>query len=544
MNPLDVETAVSIFDRVCARQPEREAIVYRGRRVTYGELKERADQLAGGLLELGVRRGDKVGLLMANCPEWICAKLAVLKTGAVLVPLNTRFKTHELEYILGQSDATALIVQDQYLGIDYVPMIGQICPELPASRPGELRSAKLPLLRRVIVLGEQAYPGTFAFEDVLRAGAATPDDGRLAAAQAAIQHADLANILYTSGTTGFPKGAMLSHRNMVYDAEYTIKRLGLNPDDRVVCPLPFFHIFGCWVEVFFTLYHGGCVVILDRFEAEDTLRTIQDERCTVLYGVPTVYVSLLDHPNFAQYDTKSLRAGLMGASAVPEKLMIDVIEKMGVRGICQSYGMSEDGLTSCTLPGDPPHVHASSIGVPIECLEYKIVDPSTGEELPVGREGELCHRGPIVTPGYYRKPEETAKAIDADGWLHSGDLAVKDERGYYRITGRAKDIFIVGGENVAPAEVESFLFRHPKIKQAYVVGVPDQRLGDVGMAFIELKEGEAATEQEIVDYCRGKIANFKIPRHVRFVREFPTTASGKIQKFKLRELGVAQLGLS
>jgi fatty-acyl-CoA synthase len=223
--------------------------------------------------------------------------------------------------------------------------------------------------------------------------------------------------------------------------------------------------------------------------------------------------------------------------------MIDVIEKMGIQGICQSYGMSEDGLTSCTIPGDPPAVHASSIGVPIACLEYKIVDPQTGEELGVGREGELCHRGPIVTAGYYKKPEETAKAIDREGWLHSGDLAVKDERGYYRITGRAKDIFIVGGENVAPAEVESFLFSHPKVKQAYVVGVPDQRLGDVPMAFVELKLGETASEQEIVDYCKGRIANFKIPRYVKFVTEFPTTASGKIQKFKLRETAIAELSL-
>lgn len=528
------ETVVSVFDRVSAQRRSREAIIWRGSHISYAHLRERVDQLAKGLLELGVGRGDKVALLMSNSSEWIYGKFAVLKTGAVLVPLSTRFETHELEQVLARSDATTLIMVDQYLGADFVAMINQICPELASSVPGKLNSAKLPYLRNVIVIGRRGYAGAFAFYDVARMGDSAEASSRLAATQVAIRPDDMANIVFTAGTTGFPKGAMLSHRNLVYDCFYGVKRLGLHADDRVFCPLPFFHIFGCWIEVMFTISHGGCVVIPDHFEPGESLRIIEEQRCTVIYGVPSTYIALLSDPTLGRYDTKSLRTGLMGASAVPTPLMIDVIERMGVHGICQSYSLTEAGLASCTLSGDLPEVRARSIGMPLECLEHKIVDPTSGLELPVGRAGELCHRGPTVGAGYYKQPEETAQVIDEDGWLHTGDLAVKDAHGYYRIIGRANDLYVVGGENVAPTEVENFLFRHPKIRQVHVVGVPDEQLGEVGVAFVELKAKQQATEDEIIDFCRDHIASYKVPRYVRFVSAFPTTASGSVQRFKLR----------
>ncbi|MFH1480618.1 MAG: AMP-binding protein [Pseudomonadota bacterium] len=525
-----------LIDKVAAIYPDKEALVFNNRRDTYKDLKEKVDRVAGGLLQLGVKKGDKVSVLMSNRPEWIYTKFAIAKIGAILVPINTRYKTHELKYILGHSDSTTLVMMDHFLNYDFIQMIRDICPEVDTSDKGKVHSPDLPHLRNIIVLSDRDYHGMVPFSDVMKMGEDPSIHARLKSVQSSVRSEDIVNIQYTSGTTGFPKGTMLTH-HMVPHMFLQGERAGCTPADRMIIFLPLFHIFGNCSALLVAVTHGACVVLQESFNAGESLKLMAEESCTYINCVPTNIIMMMNDPAFPEYrDKLSLKKGLIGGAPIPVQLIIDMVEKMGISAIGAVYGQTECcGITSYSVKGDSYEVVASTVGKPATNYDVKIVDISTGETLPPGKEGELLIRGSSVMRGYYKMPEETAKTLDKEGWCRSGDLFVMDEEGNLKITGRVKDIYISGGENVAPAEVENFLFTHPKIKQVQIVGVPDERWGEVGSAFIELKEGEIATEEEILGFCKGKIATFKIPKYVRFVKEFPLTASGKIQKFILKD---------
>jgi len=519
--------------------PDHLALIFGNQRVSYRLLWEKARALAKGLMALGVGHGDKVSIWAGNSPEWIYTQLATSFIGAVLVPVNTRFRTSELEYILGQSDSTALLMVNQFLNIDFLAMMTEIFPEITTGSSGQIRSARLPLLKNVIFLDEKKPTGALRLMEVMARGEKI-SDAKLESRMGQVQPDDVILLQYTSGTTAFPKGVMLTHDGVVRDAFSLGERQTLTSEDRLFCPLPFFHVGGAVISTLSVLTHGACMVFLETYEPLESLKTVQQERCTAMNGVETHFLMMYQHPDFAQYDVSSLRKGW---AIGPAEVVRSAYQKMGMTGILNIYGTSETSPNvTTTFVDDPLERRINFHGLPHAGTEVKIVDPASGESLLAGREGEICVRGWNVMKGYYKKPDETEKTIDSRGWLHTGDLGLMDpQSGYLKFTGRFKDILRVGGENVSALEVESFLLRHLKVKQAQVVGVPDLRLTEVGMAFLELKEGMSATEEEILNFCRGKIANFKVPRYVIFVREFPLTGSGKIQKFKLKERALEEM---
>lgn len=539
-----------VLDETAARFGEREAIVFKDERVTYRELRDRVLQFTNGLLKLNIKKGDHIAIWMTNCVEWVVCQFAIYKIGGVMIPINTRYRITELEYVLRQSDTSTLIMKDNFLGkIDAMGMLKSLIPELEGCKPGELKSEKFPLLRNVICLSEtgKGYPGTFDFKEVFESGKGY-DEEELARIQDAVSPDDICQIMYTSGTTGFPKGAMIAHRNNLSNFPIIVKEALLTENDRLLSAAPFFSNFGCMGNTGMAVLSGACQIVMEAFDPKEALELMQRERVTFWLGIPTMYISVLEHPDFDKYDLSSFKGGMLGGAPVPVELIKSAKEKMGAEVILNGYGLVEgSGVSTMCRPGDTVEHLTRTVGKPLPTCELKIVDPNTGETLPPGKQGEICTRdtrpGSHVMKGYYKMPEETRKTIDEEGWLHSGDLGVMDEEGYVHITGRLKEMFLTGGFNVYPAEIENFLHTHPKIKQAYVVGVPDHRLGEVGMAFIELKEGETATEEEIIEFCKGKIANIKIPRYIKFTKEFPMTALGKIQKFKLREMAIKELGL-
>jgi len=537
------KTIGAVFDEVVEKYPRKEAFIFEDQRITYREMGEKINSFAKGLLNLGVKKGDKISLLMTSRPEWMIAKFASAKIGAILVPVNTRYKAYELEYILKQSDSTVLIMMDRFLNINYLQMVRELCPELETSSTRRFRSERLPILKHVVILGKDRLPGAWSFAEVLENGAKLSLDAEVKKIQQSIDPEDIVNIQYTSGTTGFPKGAMLSHN--MYGHMLSVGRgMHFNSKDCLMIPNPFFHVFGSICGILLCVVHGGTIATIEYFDPEACLKMIERAQATAIHGVPTMFLMQMEHPHFNRYDVSSLRTGVIGGSPCPVELMKRIIREMHLSELTVVYGITE--TSSCTTQsriGDPPEVVATTVGKPLPFLEGKIVDPHSGKEIGQGQQGEFCARGPMIMKGYYKMPEETKKAIDEEGWFHTGDLLVKLEDGNYKVTGRVKEMYIVGGENVYPAEVENFLSTHPKIKQAYVTGVPDQRLGEVGMCFVELKNGEMAAGEEIIQYCKGAIANYKIPRYVKFMEEFPMTASGKIQKFKLREIGVEELKL-
>lgn len=531
------------LDKTTARFPNNDAIVYQQQRLKYSQLKERVNKLARGFLALGVQRGDKVALWLSNRPEFIYAQFAIAKVGATMVPLNTRYKSHEIEYILKHSDSGTLIMMDEFLGIDFIRLIEDVLPELRNSQPGQLNSAKLPLLKNVICLGGAKTNGMLRLEDMMETISREISEEDLGKRQLSVKKDDVVNLSYTAGTTGFPKGVMLTHYGILNHMNNNANILHINDKDRYIVYLPLFHVFGSIVNVVMAIMRGACVILQEYFDAGESLKLVEKERATVIMGVPTMYTLQLDHKDFGQFNLTSLRTGEIGASSIPVELVKNIINKMGVRELTSGYGMTEASSSiSITEIGDPLDLIANTVGKAFPDTEMKIVNPKTGEALPPGREGEFLVRGYHIMKGYYKDPDATAKAIDKEGWFHTGDLGMKLENGYFKFVGRLKEIYITGGFNVYPAEVESFLFSHPKIKQAYVIGVPDRIMGDVGMAFVELKEGISCTKVEILEYCRGKIANFKIPKYIEFVNEFPVTASGKIQKFKLEEKAKLLIG--
>ncbi len=537
------KTIGEAFDEVVEKYPRKEAFIFEDQRITYREMGEKINSFAKGLLNLGVKKGDKISLLMTSRPEWMIAKFASAKIGAILVPVNTRYKAYELEYILKQSDSTVLIMMDRFLNINYLQMVKELCPELETSSTRRFRSERLPMLKHVVILGKDRLPGAWSFAEVLENGAKLSLDAEVKKNQQSIDPEDIVNIQYTSGTTGFPKGAMLSHN--MYGHMLSVGRgMHFNSKDCLMIPNPFFHVFGSICGILLCVLHGGTIATIEYFDPEACLKMIERAKATAIHGVPAMFLMQMEHPNFKKYDVSSLRTGVIGGSPCPVELTKRIIREMHLPELTVVYGITE--TSSCTTQsriGEPPEIVATTVGKPLPFLEGKIVDPHSGKEIGQGQQGEFCARGPMIMKGYYKMPEETKKAIDEEGWFHTGDLLVKLEDGNYKVTGRVKEMYIVGGENVYPAEVENFLSTHPKIKQAYVTGVPDPRLGEVGMCFVELKNGEVAADEEIIQYCKGAIANYKIPRYVKFMREFPLTASGKIQKFKLREMGIEELNL-
>ena len=553
--PAGIELRTTIGDLLdfqTERFGDREALVHvdAGTRFTYREFKRECDRVAMGLMALGIEKGHHVGIWVTNYSEWVVAQFATAKIGAVLVNVNPSYRTHELEYVLRQSEANALILIGQFRTSDYVDMASEVIPELKDSKLGELHCSKLPNLRNVIFIppptdpGAKAPDGMWSWEDVRRKSSEV-NEANLARRQASCNPDDTINIQYTSGTTGNPKGAMLTHHNIVANGYYAGEGMNFTERDRLCVPVPFYHCFGCVLGILACVTHGSTIVIpSEHFEPLKTLQAIQQEKCTALHGVPTMFIAELGHERFADFDLSSLRTGMMAGSPCPIEVMRQVVDQMGAKEIIIGYGQTEASpAITLTRTEDTLERRVSTVGTALPNVEVKLVDPETGQDTPVGEQGELLTRSFMVMKGYYNLPEATAAAIDEDGWLHTGDLATVDQGGYYRITGRLKDMIIRGGENVYPREIEEFLYTHPKIADVQVIGVPDERFVEEVMAWVILKPGETADAEEIREFCQGKIAHYKVPRYIKMATEFPMTVTGKIQKFRMREMAIEELGL-
>ncbi|MBD8004817.1 AMP-binding protein [Bacillus norwichensis] len=540
MSGLLNKTIGQLLDEVAGKYPENDAVVFPNRKLRYSyEGFNRLCQLvAKGFMKIGLEKGDHLAVWTSNQPEWLSTQFATGKMGAVLVTVNTNFQTTELEYLLSHSDSTTLILMESYKETSYVDMLYEIVPELKTSEPGKLQSKSLPYLKNVIILGEKRFPGMFLWSDILKLGEEV-DDLTLARRQAELEPDDVINMQYTSGTTGYPKGVMLSHYNLINNANSIATCMEFTEKDRLCIPVPFFHTFGCVLGTLTSVTAGTTMVIVEEFQAEQVLEAIEAEKCTALHGVPTMFIAELNHPDFEKYDLTSLRTGIMAGSTCPIEVMKAVTEKMGAKEITIAYGQTESSpVITQTRTDDRLEIRVATVGRALPNVEVKIVEPGTNRAVPNNVEGELCTRGYHVMRGYYKNDKGTREAIDDEGWLHTGDLAVMDEYGYCRIVGRLKDMIIRGGENIYPREIEEYFYQHPKVLDVQVVGVPDEFFGEEAMAWVILKENETASEGEIKDYFKRKISRQKIPRYIQFCQEFPLTASGKIQKFKLRQNGI------
>ncbi|MFN0028431.1 MAG: AMP-binding protein [Acidimicrobiales bacterium] len=522
------ETIGELFDRMVAASPDHEALVscHQGLRYTYAEAGAAVDVVARALLRAGLRKGDRLGIWSPNYAEWTLVQFATAKIGVILVNINPAYRTSEVDYALNQSGCRWLIAAPSFKTSDYRAMIEQVRPNLPQ-------------LERAL------YFWSDEWDQFLASGSSPGPADELTAAAAGLQATDPINIQYTSGTTGFPKGATLTHRNILNNGYFVGAGCGYSAADRVCIPVPFYHCFGMVMGNLGAVAHGATMVIpSDAFDPEAVLRAIETERCTSLYGVPTMFIAELAHPDFTRFDLSSLRTGIMAGSPCPVEVMKETLERMGMTEVTICYGMTETSPVSTqTLADDDIDRRTSTVGRVHPHVEIKIVDPDTGDTVARGTTGEFCTRGYSVMQGYWNDPNRTAEAIDPDGFMHTGDLATMDTAGYVNIVGRIKDMIIRGGENVYPREVEEFLFRHPAVADVQVIGVPDARFGEEIMAWIRLREGALATEEEIKAFCRGQIAHYKVPRYVKFVDEFPMTVTGKVQKFLMRDAAKTELGL-
>jgi fatty-acyl-CoA synthase len=543
--PLIGDTIGAYFDKIVEQHGERDALISRHQNIrwTYRELRERVDNLAVSLRRLGLAPGERIGIWAPNCAEWALTQFATAKAGLVLVNINPAYRRSELEYALNKVGCKALVLAPSFKTSNYIEMLDNLAPELARSAPGALAAAKLPALQHVIRLGAETTPGTVNFDTLLQTASANAL-AELAALGATLQFDDPINIQFTSGTTGLPKGATLTHHNILNNGYFTAKAIRLTLDDKICIPVPLYHCFGMVIGNLACMTHGAAMVYPDAgFDPKSVLETITQERCTVLYGVPTMFIAELGHPNFDQYDLSSLRTGIMAGSPCPIEVMRKVIDKMHMREVTIAYGMTETSPVSFqSAVTDSVERRVSTVGRIHPHLEVKIVD-AEGRVVPRGEAGELCTRGYSVMLGYWDDAEKTADAVDPAGWMHTGDLATLDAEGYCNIVGRSKDMVIRGGENVYPREVEEYLYRHPKVQDVQCVGVPDAKYGEELCACIILKSGVTADEAELRAFCQGQIAHYKVPRYFRFVDSFPMTVTGKIQKYILRQSMADVLGL-
>ena len=544
--PLREDTIGEALADAARRWPDREALVaaHQGVRLTFAQLTAKADALALGLLALGLAPGDRIGIWSPNKAEWALTQFAAARAGLVLVTINPAYRLSEVEYTINKVGVKALVCAERLKTSDYVGMIEALAPELAASEPGDLDASRLPTLKAAIKIGGEDRPGWLRFDSVGGRGRSRHRE-RLSAIDDTLSATDPINIQFTSGTTGLPKGATLSHRNILNNGYFVGRAIGLREGDRLCIPVPLYHCFGMVMGNLACLTHGATMVYpSDAFDPVAVMRTVQTEACTGLYGVPTMFIAILGHPDFDRYDLTTLRTGCMAGSPCPVEVMKQVIDKMHMEGVTIAYGMTETSPVSFqTGEGDSLERRVSTVGRVQPHLECKVVD-FDGRTLPRGEAGELCTRGYSVMLGYWDDPERTAEAIDAEGWMHTGDLATIDAEGYGNIVGRLKDMVIRGGENVYPREVEEFLYRHPKIEDVTVVGLPDARYGEELCAWIRLRPGETADAEEITAFCRGEIAHYKIPRYIRFVEAFPMTVTGKVQKYMIRNQMIAELDLA
>ena len=537
---LQEKTLGQLLRDVAAKYPDNDAVVYVDRdfRQTWKQFDQSVDQLAKGLMALGIKPGEKVGIWATNVPHWVTLMYACARIGAILLTVNTNYRDSEMDYVLNQSDMENLFLIGSYRDHDYIDTICRLVPEIRTMPRGQLRSQKYPHLKRVMFLGAEKHRGMFSLPEIIGMGAAMISDAEYELRQSAVDPYDVVNMQYTSGTTGFPKGVMLSHVNILNNGYSIGKRQDFGPNDRVCLPIPMFHCFGCVLGVMACVNHASTMVILEAYNPLHVMASIDQEKCTALYGVPTMFLAVLEHKMFKHFDFSSLRTGIMAGSVCPEPVMRRVAAEMNMTELTSVYGLTEasPGMTQTHCKVDSLERRVTTVGRHFPGVDVRILDPETGEECERGQAGEVCCKGYNAMKGYYKMPEATAEVIK-NGWLHSGDLGIMDEEGFVTITGRIKDMIIRGGENISPKEVEEFLYHLEGVEDVQVVGVPSRKYGEEVGAFIIAKKGyENLAPEDVQDYCRGKISWYKIPRYVAIVKEFPLTASGKIQKFKLREL--------
>ena len=537
------ETIGVYFDRICEQHPDQDALIVRHQDVrwTYRELQKKVNELATGLLALGIAPGDRVGIWGPNSHEWVMVQLATAKIGAIMVCVNPAYRLYELEFALNKVECKVVIAAESFKTSDYLGMLNTLAPELAASEPGKLQAEKLPHLRTVIRMGTVKTEGMLNFQDVCLLGGGVEAD-RLEELQELLKPDDAINIQFTSGTTGNPKGATLTHCNILNNGYLTGEAMKLTETDRLCIPVPLYHCFGMVLSVLACVSHASAMVFPgEAFDPLETLRTVEAEKCTALHGVPTMFITELDHPQFAEFDLSSLRTGIMAGAPCPVEIMKRVISQMHMEDILIAYGQTElSPINNITLPDDSLERRTETVGRAMPWVEIKIVDESN-RVVATGEKGEICTRGYSVMREYWNDPERTAETIDEAGWLHSGDLATMDGEGYVRIVGRIKDMIIRGGENIYPREIEEFLYQHPAISEVQVFGIPDEKMGEEVCAWVQLNDGQTMTEEDLKAFCKDQITHFKIPRYVRFVTEYPMTVTGKIQKFVMRDEMVKEL---
>ncbi|HPJ03004.1 MAG TPA: AMP-binding protein [Candidatus Limiplasma sp.] len=547
MNDLQEYTIPELLRRNVRNVPDNDCVVAPefGVRWSWKEFDRLSDVIARGLYALGIRKGDHVAIWATNVPEWVLVMFATAKLGAILITVNTNYKQFELNYLLRQSDAKMLIMIGGVKGNDYLEHITGLVPALLTNEPDAVRDEKLPCLERVILIGDEDRKpkGATAFS-ALYALAETVPEETLAQITASLTSHEVINMQYTSGTTGFPKGVMLTHYNITNNGQFMGDCMKFTDEDRLMIVVPLFHCFGCVLGVMSCLTHASTMVLMTRYDPAKEMEYIQAERCTAVHGVPTMFIGMLEHPDFGKIDFSSLRTGIMAGSPCPIKTMRDVTEKMHLHELTITYGQTEcsPGMTM-SRTDDPLEIRVTTVGRLLPHTEGMIINPETGLEVPRGTPGEIVTRGYHVMKGYYKMAEATRMAIDEKGWLHTGDIGTMDENGYFKITGRLKDMIIRGGENIYPREIEEFLYTHPAIRDVQVIGLPDEKYGEAVCACVIFKDGMTATQEDIITYVRNGMSRFKAPKYVLPMTSFPMTASGKIQKYKLREMGVEKLGL-
>ena len=534
-----------MLDEIADKYPNNPGVYYTDRpfRKSYAEFRDLCNVVARGFMAMGIKKGDHVAIWATNYPEWLLTFFATAKIGAVLVTVNTNYKVFEAEYLLKQSDSMTLVLIDGLKDSDYVGIVNELIPELKTTEPGKLSNADFPYLKNIIYVGDKNHPGMFKWEDLYKL-AQNVSEEELKKVQAGLHPDEVINMQYTSGTTGFPKGVMLTHNNIVNNGKSIGDCMAFTPEDKLCITVPLFHCFGMVLAVMAAVTHGTGMVPIDYFQPLKVLNALRDEECTAFHGVPTMFIALLEHPEFKNYKFTKLRTGIMAGSPCPVKVMQQVVDEMGMNEITIVFGQTESspGCTQTTT-NDTLERRVSTVGRALPFVECKIVDPETNKEVAPGVQGEFVARGYNIMKGYYKMPEATAKAIDADGWLHTGDIATMDEHGYFKITGRLKDMIIRGGENIYPKEIEELLYTHPKVKDVQVIGVPSKEYGEEVVACVILKAGEASDEEELKAFVKGRMSRHKTPKNILFIDSFPMTASGKIQKYKLREMAIEKYSL-